>query len=128
MVIQNGCLGALHGEQSLTVLNRCGMLVFNKNIIWNVIKVMISTSKRSTMEFSPLSNLLLCTKTHRGEQGVFVYPMLMILHTKQDMVICFTNISEVCKSSERHPMGEGFHFSTILYVHNCLENMLKNLD
>ena len=41
----SGCLGALHGEQSLTVLNRCGMLVFNKNIIWNVIKVMISTSK-----------------------------------------------------------------------------------
>ena len=27
--IQTGCLGALHGEQSLTALNRCGMLVFN---------------------------------------------------------------------------------------------------
>ena len=27
--IQTGCLGAQHGEQSLTVLNRCGMLVFN---------------------------------------------------------------------------------------------------
>ena len=26
--IQTGCLGALHGEQSLTALNRCGMLVF----------------------------------------------------------------------------------------------------
>ena len=37
--------GALNREQSLTVLNRCGMLVFNKNIIWNVLKVMISTSK-----------------------------------------------------------------------------------
>ena len=37
--------GALHGEQSLTVLNRCGMLVFKKNIIWNVLKVMISTSR-----------------------------------------------------------------------------------
>ena len=34
---QTGCLGALHGEQSLTELNRCGMLVFNKNIIWNVL-------------------------------------------------------------------------------------------
>ena len=43
MAIQTGCLGALHGEQSLTVLNRCGMLVFNKIIIWNVLKVMIST-------------------------------------------------------------------------------------
>ena len=28
MSIQTGCLGALHGEQSLTVLNRCGMSVF----------------------------------------------------------------------------------------------------
>ena len=27
MVIQTDCLGALYGEQSLTVLNRCGMLV-----------------------------------------------------------------------------------------------------
>ena len=35
LAIQTDCLGALHGEQSLTVLNRCGMLVFNKNIIWN---------------------------------------------------------------------------------------------
>ena len=26
--IQTGCLGALHGEQSLAVLNRCGVLVF----------------------------------------------------------------------------------------------------
>ena len=31
--IQTGCLGALHGEQSLTVLNRCGMLVCKMNII-----------------------------------------------------------------------------------------------
>ena len=45
MAIQTVCLGALHGEQSLIVLNRCGMLVFNKNIIWNVLKVMISTRK-----------------------------------------------------------------------------------
>ena len=45
MAIQPCCLGALHGEQSLTVLNRCGMLVLKKNIIWNVLKVMISTSK-----------------------------------------------------------------------------------
>ena len=30
MAIQTGCLGALHGEQSLTVLNRWGMLVFNE--------------------------------------------------------------------------------------------------
>ena len=44
-VIQTGCLGALHGEQSLTALNRCGMLVFKMNIIWNVLKVMISTCK-----------------------------------------------------------------------------------
>ena len=42
-VIQTGCLGALHVEQSLTALNRCGMLVLKKNIIWNVLKVMIST-------------------------------------------------------------------------------------
>ena len=45
MGIQTGCFGTLHGEQSLAALNRCGMLVFNKNIIWNVLKVMISTSK-----------------------------------------------------------------------------------
>ena len=43
--IQTGCLGALHREQSLAALNRCGMLVFNKNIIWSVLKVMICTSK-----------------------------------------------------------------------------------
>ena len=45
MAFQTGWLGAIHGEQSLTALSRCGMLVFNKNIIWNVLKVMISTSK-----------------------------------------------------------------------------------
>ena len=45
MAVQTGCLGALHREQSLTALNRCGMLVFNKIIIWNVLKVMISTRK-----------------------------------------------------------------------------------
>ena len=45
MALQTGCLGALHGEQSLTVLNRYGMLVFNKNIIWNVLKFMISASQ-----------------------------------------------------------------------------------
>ena len=28
--IQTGCLGALHGSQSLTALNRWGMLVFNE--------------------------------------------------------------------------------------------------
>ena len=28
--IQTGCLGALHGEQSLTVLNSQGMLVFKR--------------------------------------------------------------------------------------------------
>ena len=36
MAIQTGCLGALHREQSLTALNRCGMLVFEKNTIWNI--------------------------------------------------------------------------------------------
>ena len=45
MAIETGCLGAPHGEQSLTVFNRCGMLVFNKTIFWNVLEVMISTSK-----------------------------------------------------------------------------------
>ena len=43
MVIQTDCSGALYGEQSLTVLNRCGMLVFKKKIIWNVLKAIIST-------------------------------------------------------------------------------------
>ena len=33
MAFQTGCLGALHQEQSLTVLNRSGMLVFNKNYL-----------------------------------------------------------------------------------------------
>ena len=42
---QTGCLSALHGEQSLTALNRCDMFVFKKKIIWNASKVMISTSK-----------------------------------------------------------------------------------
>ena len=45
MAIQTGCLGALHGEQSLTLLHMCGMVVFKMNIIWNVLKVSISTSK-----------------------------------------------------------------------------------
>ena len=43
--IQTGCLGDLHGEQSLTALNRCGMLVFKMIIIKNVLRVMISTCK-----------------------------------------------------------------------------------
>ena len=30
MAIQTGCLGALHGSQSLTALNRWGLLVFNE--------------------------------------------------------------------------------------------------
>ena len=30
MPIQTGCLGALHRSQSLTALNRWGMLVFNE--------------------------------------------------------------------------------------------------
>ena len=38
-------VGALPGEQSLTELNRYGMLLFHKNIIWNVLIVMVSTSK-----------------------------------------------------------------------------------
>ena len=42
MIIQTGCLGALHGEQRLTPLNRCGMLVFKMHIIQNFSKVMIS--------------------------------------------------------------------------------------
>ena len=45
MAIQTGCFGALHGSQSLAALNRCGMLVFKVNIIWNALKIMISTSK-----------------------------------------------------------------------------------
>ena len=51
---------------------------------------------------------------------------MMILHSMQDMVICFTKINEVMEASERHPLIEGFHFFIILYVHNFLENMLKN--
>ena len=47
-----------------------------KNIIWNHLKIMISTSKQSKMRLSPFSHLLLCIKTRRGEQGVLVYPML----------------------------------------------------
>ena len=42
MAIQTGCLGALQGSQSLTALNMWGML---GTIIWNVLEVMISTSK-----------------------------------------------------------------------------------
>ena len=45
MNIQCGCFSALYREQSLTVLNRCGMLVFRMIIIWNASKVMISTCK-----------------------------------------------------------------------------------
>ena len=30
MAIQTSCLGALHGSQTLTALNRWGMLVFNE--------------------------------------------------------------------------------------------------
>ena len=54
MAIQTGCLGALHGEQNLIELNGWGMLVFNQNIIWNVFKVMTSTSKYCNMKFSVL--------------------------------------------------------------------------
>ena len=46
MAIQTGCLGALHGSQSLTVLNRWGMLVFNEEYYLEyVLKVMISIRK-----------------------------------------------------------------------------------
>ena len=43
--IQTGCLGALHRQQSLTVLNRWDMLVFNEEYYLKFLKVMISTSK-----------------------------------------------------------------------------------
>ena len=55
------------------------MLVFKMKMIWNVLKVMISTLKYSKMKFLPLSNLLLCMKTHRNEQGVLVYPILIAI-------------------------------------------------
>ena len=45
MAIQTGCLGALYGSQSLTTLNRWVCWYSMKNIIWNVLKVMISTRK-----------------------------------------------------------------------------------
>ena len=38
MAIQTGCLGALHGSQSLTALNRWGMLVFNKEYYLEYLK------------------------------------------------------------------------------------------
>ena len=41
MAIQTGCLGALHGSQSLTAHNRWGMLV----LFGMIIKIMISTRK-----------------------------------------------------------------------------------
>ena len=67
MANQTGCLGALHGEQSLTVLNRCGILVFKMNITWNVLKVIISTCKYTKMKVLLLSDLLLCIKLCRIE-------------------------------------------------------------
>ena len=45
MAIHTGCLGALYGSQSLTALNRWVCWYSMKNIIWNVLKVMISTRK-----------------------------------------------------------------------------------
>ena len=36
-IIQTGSFCALPGEQSLTALNRCGMLVFKMNIIGDVL-------------------------------------------------------------------------------------------
>ena len=38
MAIQTGCLGALHRSQSLTALNRWGMLVFNKEYYLECLK------------------------------------------------------------------------------------------
>ena len=71
----NWLFGCSAWEQRLRALNRCGMLVFKKNIIWNVLKVMISTCEQSKF-FLPLSHLLLSTKLYRIEQGVLVYPIL----------------------------------------------------
>ena len=45
MAIQTGYFGPLHQELTLTTLKMCGMLVFKKNIIWNVFIVMIFTNK-----------------------------------------------------------------------------------
>ena len=36
--IQTGCLGALHGSQSLTALNRWGMFVFNEEYYLECLK------------------------------------------------------------------------------------------
>ena len=44
------------------------------------------------------------------------------------MVKLITNISETVKTSVGHPVGEGFYLFIIQYAHNCLENMLKNLQ
>ena len=38
MAIQNGCLVALHGLQSLTSLNRLGMLVFKEEYYFDCFK------------------------------------------------------------------------------------------
>ena len=38
MALQTGCLGALHGSQSLTALNRWGMLVFNEEYYLECVK------------------------------------------------------------------------------------------
>ena len=43
--IQTGCLGALHRSHSLTALNSGVCWYSMKNIIWNVLKVMISRRK-----------------------------------------------------------------------------------
>ena len=45
MAIQTGILGALYRSQSLTALNRWGMLVFNEEYYLECFKVMISTRK-----------------------------------------------------------------------------------
>ena len=105
MAIQTGCLGALHREQSLTAPRSCGMLVFNKNIIWNVLNVMISTSKRSKMRFLPLSHLFLCTKTCRDllhAKSSLKYLKFSLRYTMRNMFAMFSfafwvNITQSCE-------------------------------
>ena len=76
MAIQTGCLGALHGSQSLTALNQWGMLIFIEEYYLECFKSYDIYKKMKKMSFSLLSHLLLYTKTHRDERWVLIYPML----------------------------------------------------
>ena len=95
MAIQTGCLCGLHGEQSLAEFNRCDMLVFNKKIIWNVLKAMISTKNKLKWSFHCFLTFC-CLPKYIGMNERFLFTSCSILIAISQVLIEIDNEEHVC--------------------------------